>query len=176
MNDTTKKLSGPAKDRFLERFFAAEPDIDQALADRLAARSKAAFSSLRVRRLALGRTNLRRPMRAVTAAPPSVDPPPVTPSRRGAAQSASAPDNPAAAAFDPYVFGLVPVFQREGREGLLAKLASVSEVDRLRQMAKAQQIVLPQALRVGEAAPEEIRLAIADAVAKRIADRRAAAG
>ena len=176
MNDTTKKLSGPAKDRFLERFFAAEPEIDPALADRLAARSKATFSSLRVRRLALGRTNRRRPVRAVAAGPASVDAPPVTPSQHAVVQPASAPDKPAATAFDPYVFGLVPVFQREGRDGLLAKLATVAEVDRLRQMAKAQQIVLPQALRVGEAGPEEIRLAIADAVAKRIADRRAAAG
>jgi hypothetical protein len=169
MNDTTKKLSGPAKDRFLERFFATEPDIDPELADRLATRSKAAFSSLRVRRLAFGRANLRRPARIVA-------PPPVPAVEPTAAQPVVAPDAPANAAFDPYVFGLVPVFQREGRDGLLARLAGVGGIDRLRQMARAQQIVLPQSLRTGDADADEILAAIADAVARRVADRRAAAG
>jgi hypothetical protein len=177
MNDTTKKLSGPAKDRFLERFFATEPDIDPALADRLASRSKAAFSSLRVRRLAFGRANLRRPTRIVVPPPvPAAEPPAAQSRDTPAPQPVVPPDAPASAAFDPFVFGLVPVFQREGRDGLLAKLAAIAEVDRLRQMARAQQIVLPQSLRTGNADADEVRTAIADAVARRVADRRAAAG
>ena len=66
--------------------------------------------------------------------------------------------------------------QREGAEGLIAKLAGVSRVDHLRAMAKAQQIVLPQELRSGDATAEAVRAGIAEAVGKRIKDRRAAAG
>ncbi len=80
------------------------------------------------------------------------------------------------AAFDAYAFGLVPTFQREGRQGLIGKLEAVENIDQLRQMAKAQQIVLPQELRSGDVALDVVRGAIADAVAKRIADRKAAAG
>jgi hypothetical protein len=177
MNDTTKRLSGPAKDRFLERFFATEPDIDPALANRLAARSKAAFSILRVRRLAFGRTNLRRPTRI--AAPPQDPAVEATlPQAHGtpSPQPIAEMDRPTVSDFDPFVFGLVPVYQREGRDGLLAKLAEIGGVDHLRRMAGAQQIVLPQSLRTGNADAGEIRNAIADAVARRVADRRAAAG
>jgi hypothetical protein len=173
MNDTTKKLSGPAKDRFLERFFATVPDIDPALAGRLADRTKSAFSSIRVRRLAFGQTSLRRPSR-ITPSKPAAEPPP-SPSP-GTPQPVVETERPADTAFDPFVFGLVPVFQREGRDGLLARLAGIGEVDQLRRMAGAQQIVLPHALRTGPADADEMRTAIADAVARRIADRRAAAG
>jgi len=43
-------------------------------------------------------------------------------------------------------------------------------------MAKAQQIVLPQELRSGDVSADAVRAGIAEAVAKRIKDRRAAAG
>ena len=78
--------------------------------------------------------------------------------------------------FDAFAIGLVPTFQREGRDGLIAKLGAISSLDNLRKTARAQQIVLPEAMRQGDVAIETLRAAIADAVAKRIADRRAAAG
>lgn len=180
MKRTTRKLSGAAKDRFLARFFAQEPGLEGDVARRLAARSQATFTSVRIRRLARGLVVVR----SMQAAPAAASPPAPAEARPSDAAQASAaapapephaPELPAAA-FDPYVFGLVPVFQREGRDGLLAKLATIARVEDLRLMARTQQIVLPEALRRGEAEPAAIRTAITDAVAKRIADRRAAAG
>lgn len=173
MKRTTRKLTGAAKDRFLAGFFAAEPGLEAELARRLAARSQATFTSLRIRRLTHGRLVSRpRPVEPVVPAPHA----PVIVAAPPAAPISAEPVTPSAAAFDPYVFGLVPVFQREGRDGLLARLATVAGVEDLRLMARTQQIVLPEALRRGEAEPAAVRTAIADAVAKRIADRRAAAG
>lgn len=199
MKEHTVKLSGHAKDRFLERFFAEEPELDPAARERLLTRSKSAMTSLRVRKAVLSGA------RRVPARTPSAAPAPISPAEAisGAAPSPSAPENlqsistpvataapapepPAAAEptqapaqpkpFDAYAVKLVPVFQREGRDGLLTKLGEIAEVGHLRVMAKAQQIVLPQALRSGEADVQAVRDAIVEAVAKRIADRRAAAG
>jgi hypothetical protein len=70
----------------------------------------------------------------------------------------------------------VPTFQREGRDGLINRLADIASADNLRKMARAQQIVLPEPLRATDVALDALRAGIADAVAKRVADRRAAAG
>lgn len=185
MKETTVKLSGHSKDQFLERFFAAEVDLDAAARQRLIARTKAAISSLRVRKATL--TGLRQSSRIGAAGQGlrSAPAPQVTPTPAKTAPVTAVPQAPAPAApitpeapdtaFDAYAIGLVPVFQREGRDGLIAKLAAIDSVDHLRQMAKAQQIVLPQPLRLGEATAEAVREGIADSVAKRIADRKAAA-
>ena len=61
-------------------------------------------------------------------------------------------------------------------EGLIEKLSTVGRADHLRKMARAQQIVLPAALRTGDIDPGELCEAITLAVEKRIANRRAAAG
>ena len=194
MKEHTVKLSGHAKDRFLERFFADEPALDTETRERLVRRSKTAMTSLRVRKAVLSGSR-----RIAPSAPPSsppeaakpasteeAAPPPPTArlvppqgtealpddGRTGERQVATA----APKAFDAYAVKLVPVFQRDGRDGLLSKLADIGEIDQLRQMAKAQQIVLPQPLRTGDADVNAVRSAIVEAVAKRIADRRAAAG
>ena len=159
MKRTTRKLSSHAKDRFFERFYAAEPGLEQELAQRLVVRSKATFTSVRIRKVVWALAgSARKPRGRPAVAAPVV------------------PAAPAPAAFDPYQIGLVPVFQREGRDGLLASLAAIERVDHLRLMAKTQQIVLPESLRRGDAEASVLRHAIADAVARRIADRRAAAG
>ncbi len=230
MKDGTVKLSGHVKDRFLERFIADEPSLSADARERLVARARSTFTSIRVRKAALRRQRELVPtgevapvatLVAVSTEPSSAEPvaepersPPVAPdagttsvvapeaaspaaptsshpiSSEAAAEAslavppsatplAAAPSvstSPPAPAFDAYSVKLVPVFQREGRDGLLARLANVGEVGQLRQMAKAQQIILPEGLRSGEASAEAVRAAIADAVARRIADRRAAAG
>ena len=178
MKDNTVKLSGHTKDRFLERFFADEPGLDADARRRLTGRAQSAFTSLRVRKALMAQqrpTKVGPGVRPAAIAPevepmtaaPVVPPPVVAP-----VAPAPAPET----AFDTYAVKLVPVFQREGRTGLLAALAGVSSIEHLRQMAKAQQIVLPQPLRTGEAEADAVRTGIADAVAKRVADRRAAAG
>ena len=169
MKRGTVKLSGPAKDKFLERFLAQEAELQPQVRQRLAARARALFTSLRVRK-------------AVLAAPRAVLPPADAAGDAvpGLPLPQAVPPAPAEAAtaapFDAYAVKLVPVFQREGRDGLLARLSGVARVDHLRQMAKAQQVILPQELRAGDASADTVRTAIVEAVAKRIADRRAAAG
>ena len=166
MKRITRKLSGPAKARFLVQFIGAEPGIDAGVALRLADRCNATFTSLRLRKShALVR------IRRAPLAP--AKPQPAT---AGQVATAAPAANEPAQAFDPYAFGLVPVFQREGRDGLLARLAEVDRIEDLRAMAKTQQIVLPSEFRSGDVSAVAVRQAIAEAVAKRIADRRAAAG
>ena len=58
----------------------------------------------------------------------------------------------------------------------MRRLAEVSSPEHLRKMARAQQVALPADLRKAGADADAIREAIVKAVAKRIADRRAAAG
>lgn len=184
MKDKTLKLTGPGKDRFLERFFAAESGLDATAAKRLLARSRSTFLSIRVLKGVAyppAQGIRRKPARIGPHATPHV--PPSEPASLKPAAPAPSPAQTAAAtppaadpAFDAYAIGLVPTFQREGRDGLIAKLAAIDRLDHLRQMSKAQQIVLPADLRTGDASLDAVRAAIADAVAKRIADRRAAAG
>lgn len=174
----TKKFSGPALDRYLERFFAAEPGLPNEIAATLARRASAAFSSVRVRPAfatlpVQAKTGPGTSAKAAAAAPSA---PPAAAKPAAAAPTATPPAPEQAGAFDAYAIGLVPTFQREGRDGLIARLGSVTTTDDLRKMARAQQIVLPEAMRQPSIAIDVLRAAIADAVAKRIADRRAAAG
>lgn len=178
---TTRKLSGPAKDRFFDRFFGDDPELDEETAKKLSQRSKAVFASVRVRKTEwpLHREIRRRVIAKTTSVEKAAEPQPSKPAP-AAAPAPKAPDpKPQAAAaptepgFDPFAFGLVPVFKREGTEGLSAKLDEVSSVENLRAMAKAQQIVLPKDIRRGEAKIEAVRLAILAAVEQRVSDRKA---
>ena len=178
MASNTKKFSGPALDRYLKRFFVAQPGLSSEAAEMLARQASAAFSSIRVRpgfeALPLAK---RSPAVHPDTAKPLAAPAPSAALAPAAKPAATAPaPTVELAEFDAYAIGLVPTFQREGRDGLIAKLASVTNTDDLRKMARAQQIVLAEPMRQGEVAINTLRAAIADAVAKRIADRRAAAG
>lgn len=193
MRRTTRKVSGPALGRYLKRFFAAEPGLPVEAAEHLAMRARATFSSIRVRGSALaipGERAAAAQSLAALSRPAAGGAPSAqriegatSPAADDAAARLRVDETPAPAAapkvgeasFDAFAIGLVPTFQREGRDGLIAKLAAVTSVDHLRKMARAQQIVLPEALRQGDAAADDLRSAIADSVGKRIADRKAAA-
>jgi len=167
MKKTTRKLSGPAKDRFFARFFADDPGLAPDARQRLTTRSIATFTSVRVRR-AIAPRRAGEPRVTGTPAPRPAFKQPIAPA------PAAEPPAPAGE-FDPYAFGLVPVFQREGRDGLLQQLASVATVAQLRQMARAQQIGLDVQAKSGDISLPDLREAIVTAVEKRIADRNAAA-
>lgn len=180
---TTRKLSGPSKDRFFDRFYAADGDLDPTTAERLSKRSKDVFTSVRVRKCEwpLSR-DLRRAQEQPAPTPASRKPatpkPPkaATPKTTAPPAAATPPtsDKPATqAAFDPFVFGLVPIFKREGADGLRAKLDTISETENLRSMAKNQQIVLPREIRRGEVDAQSVRDAILQAVEQRVTDRKA---
>jgi len=172
---TTRKLSGRAKDNFFDAGLA--PD-----------EAKAAVTSLQVRKEAWPvskdlRSKARtsepqpapekpsRPARSQNpqklASPPAVDasPPPT---------QTKPPPQPGTATpkFDPFVFGLVPVYKREGADGLAARLNEIGDVENLREMAKAQQIILPRDVRRGDASIETVRSAVLAAVEQRVSDRK----
>jgi|GEM_PF-6268529 len=179
MKRTTKKLSGTSLERFFHRFFHAQTDIDDAQATKLVNAAKQVFSSVRVR--PTGLHFVRAPIlidRSTPEALPSSEVVPHIPSTSAmptAAPTKASVSTETGPPFDPYAFGLVPIFQRQGREGLLAQLKTIGSLDHLRKMARAQQIVLPADLRRGEPSVDAVREAILIAVEKRIADRRAAA-
>lgn len=196
MTRATKQLSGAGKDRFFKHFFDEENSLEPEVAKKLAEKSAKTFSSVRVRgaafdaqRAAEAKAGKARP--AAKPEPPKKSKPakiertPVT-SERAEAASLSEPElaqttpppAPAepAAPFDAYSIGLVPTCQREGPEGLMAKLADIASTDNLREMARLQRIVIPSELRKGEAEPQAVREAIVSAVAKSIADKKTAAG
>ncbi|MEL7049864.1 MAG: hypothetical protein AAFO75_13080 [Pseudomonadota bacterium] len=202
MKTTTRKLSGPTKDRFFKRFFQEETDLPEELANRLADKSSSTFSSIRVRSGSKTLRSNTASLRKVSARP--IATPDSTPDKSTkkladkaapkkpteTSQSARPSPKPAQASpdageparsqteettFDPYAFGLVPTMQREGEDGLRIKLNAITTPDNLRAMAKAQQIVLPRELRKGDAPTKALRDAIITAVTKRIGDRRSAA-
>lgn len=176
---TTRKLTGKAKDRFFDSGLSPEEQ-------------KAAVASLQVRKEAwpiskdLRRSHADAPSPAPAPTPkaaqagkaPSAKPagqpvakaPAPEPAQPPAAPPQAAPPS---AAFDPFAFGLVPVFKREGADGLTARLNDIGDVENLRAMAKAQQIILPREVRRGEASLEAVRTAILNAVDQRVSDRKA---
>lgn len=192
MKRTTKKLSGVGLELFLRRFYAGYPALDDAAVRQLAKDSARAFASVRIRRIAW--QDWRRGAQGATLVlrhspqPSSVDGKPgtddslVEPAVKIAATPTPSPQPtaplpvPDDTPFDPYVIGLIPTFQREGPDGLLLKLETISSPENLRKMARSQQVSLPADLRKADAAIDDIRAAIVAAVGKRIADRRAAAG
>ncbi|CFX00238.1 protein of unknown function [Candidatus Filomicrobium marinum] len=198
MNET-KKLSGPAKDRFFKRFFTEAGGLDEPTADRLTECSKQVFSSVRVRKNveALNTDSTAtapkkpstdtqgtsgkqsepasRSRKTKTPQPVASEPAVTEPVKTevSLAEQLQAPPPETTGEADPFVFGLVPVYKREGAEGLLVKLAEIRSVAHLRAMAKAQQIVLARELRTGDIDVVTLRAAILEAVEKRVADRRA---
>ena len=159
MRQSTKKLNGAARDRFLARL-ASEPAL------------AAVVTSLRVRRADYARFGKKQSAAPVAdlrrAAADQAPVAPLSPLSPPSAAASAPPEQP----FDPYGIGLVPVYQREGRDGLLRQLQSVPRIDHLRQLARAQNIALPPQLRTGDTSAAVLHTAIADAVARRIADRR----
>ncbi len=165
LKKVTRKLSGRAKDRFFDAGLSPEAQ-------------KAAVTSVRVRKehwpvsRDLGRPVLERTEKGPDLVKPS-PPPEGTP----APQPQDTPPPPTTddqiPSFDSFQFGLVPVYKREGAEGLARKLAELDSVENLRAMAKDQQIVLPREVRRGEVTAEEVRKAIVAAVEQRVSDRRA---
>lgn len=171
---TTRKLTGIAKERFFDNVSVEE--------------AKRIVTSLRVRNDAYPVSRALQ-NRGVSRSKPTTDDKdttskaaaPETPPAAPPPKPALPPPSPAPAAaeavegggFDAFQFGLVPIFKREGAEGLRAKLDGIPSVDNLRDMAKAQQIILPREIRRGDVDAETVRGAILDAVEQRVTDRKA---
>lgn len=170
MKRTTKKLSGIGLELFLRRFYASYSGVDDTLARRLSKDSAKTFTSVRVRHIAWRDWRPKHhAAAAVDTHPAPIDAPTPQPQTSTTAENTDTP-------FDPYAIGLIPIYQREGPEGLGAKLAGITSLDNLRKMARSQQIALPAELRGADVDIDAVRSAIIAAVGKRIANRRAAAG
>ncbi|MEO0811106.1 MAG: hypothetical protein AAFW82_10840 [Pseudomonadota bacterium] len=172
-----KELSGRRLQRFFTRFFEAQPDINHASAERMARDLGLALTALRLRQHGLASTVRSRQNGGSSASSAECDADKLQVVTETAAPSlqAAIPAN-TEVKFNPYAFGLVPVFVREGPDGLMQRLNKIHCLDHLRKIARAQQIALPAEFRNGEVAVDDVRFAIVAAVRKRIADRRAAAG
>ena len=73
--------------------------------------------------------------------------------------------------FDPYLFSVIVVLTKHGREGLLKRLQEIRSVEHLRAFAEAQHVPVARTLKRAE----DIRKAIVAAAEQRLADRKAAA-
>ena len=179
MPETTVRVKGRALQRFLARLIGARGDIDDTARAALARDLGHMIAGAKIRRIAwselarrerMAKRLARKPRGAASTgeAQAAASPPP---------QKAAVGETPAGAnpEFDPYSFGLIPLYQRGGGAALRAKLETVDNVEQLRKMARAQQIGLPAEIRRGAVDAANVRDAIVVAVEKRIADRRAAA-
>ena len=204
MAETTVRLRGRALRRFFERLMQSRPELDPDARAALARDLGHMLAGAKVRRIAWAELARRKRMARRLKKKPPVAPKRASPTdghqfgaatpdrtvakRAAKPKPAETPTGPATAAsvatpvaagdagnFDPYAFGLIPIYQRGGGDALREKLATVDSVDHLRKMARAQQIGLPSEIRRGSVDAAAVRDAIIVAVEKRIADRRAAA-
>jgi hypothetical protein len=158
MAKNTKAISGQAAKKYMRDLLKSDPGVSADATERLVETCGDEIAQLRVRLPIPNRNKVQvAPAPAATAKPAS------------APIAATAPAKPSAPAFDPFAFSVVVVLTKQGKAGLLAKLAAVANVADLRAIAKAQHIAVPA---TGSA--EELRQAIVDGTAARIADRQAA--
>lgn len=167
MAKVTRTLSGASRDKYFRELFAAEPELPQAVAERLARTCTREIAQLRVREPIRDRSRAARAPVVVaptkTAAP--IEEQPVEPHQQ---QETAAPPPPA---FDPYAFSLTVMLKRNGRKALLDRLEAIGSADDLHRLAEAQHVAVP----AGLADLAQLRHAIVDGTAQRLADRRAAA-
>jgi hypothetical protein len=157
MAKNTKAMSGQAAKKYLRDLLKSDPGVSADATERLVETCGDEIAQLRVRLPIPNRHKVQ-----VAAAPV------VTTKPTPAAAPAATPAAPTTA-FDPFAFSVVVVLTKQGKAGLLAKLAAVDNVADLRAIAKAQHIAVPA---TGSA--DELRQAIVDGTAARIADRQAA--
>jgi hypothetical protein len=152
---STRMLSGAAQDAYFRRVLKSHPALSAEERDRI------------VRRLRLEVSQLRLRATATEDAAPAVQAPPTA-----GGEPPSIPEGPPSTVpFDPFLPNVVVMLRTSGREGALAALAAIENVQDLRLLAREQRLSIAAAL--GSAS--EIRAAIVAAAERRIANRLAAA-
>ncbi|MEL7542929.1 MAG: hypothetical protein AAGJ70_04065 [Pseudomonadota bacterium] len=163
MAKTTVEISGRAKNAYFESVFeAADGDAGAALAT----------IKSEVRRLGVvksadprGRSRPKRVEKKNLAARET------TPPR---ADKQASPVPTPHARFNPYAIHTINVFKSNGRDGLIAALADVDSIENLMAMVKAQRVPVGETFADADDL-DVARAMIADAVAQRVSDRKAAA-
>jgi hypothetical protein len=153
MAKNTKALSGQAAKKYMRDLLKSDPGVSAEATDRLVDACADEIAQLRVRLPIPNRSKAQVVSAPAAVAPVAAAPKPTTP----------------APTFDPFAFSVVVVLTKQGRDGLMTKLAAVETVADLRAIAKAQHIAIPA---TGSA--DDLRRAIVDGTAARIADRQAA--
>ncbi|MEO0618595.1 MAG: hypothetical protein AAFZ01_04880 [Pseudomonadota bacterium] len=159
MAKTTVEISGRAKNAYFESVFeAAGSDADAALAT----------IKKEVRRLGVVKSADPRGRKKAGSTPAAAEPrlqdvPPEEPQ----------PTTPKPC-FNPYAIHTINVYKSDGREGLIAALGDVESLDNLKAMVKAQRVPVGEAFDTSDDLVSA-RAMVADAVAKRVSDRKAAA-
>lgn len=168
MAKSSRTLSGAAKDRYFERVLESEPELDDGTRERLLARL-----TTDVALVALKAAPRRRTPAAGKASSPLANGMGCTEPR--AVRACEPPPVPSNAesdgAFDPYSPNVIVVIRTQGRDAVMAELHGIADVDRLRLLAREQQL----GIEPGLSSADEIRSAIVAAAERRIANRRAAA-
>ncbi len=141
---------------FFRAHIRRETGLDEAAADKLSA--------------ALTKAVNRMLVWDMPAADSKPAPPPQSKSQ-GKASAAAETAAAVAPAFDPYIFSLMVVLSRTGRDGLMKRLAEIKSADNLKALGEAQHLAINPSLKK----PDELRKAIVSATEQRLADRKAAA-
>jgi hypothetical protein len=164
MAKKTKALSGPAKRKYFRSALQGADGVSAQAAAALTARFDADITHMRVRQPSV-------PDKDATGDETTKGSPRRKPPSNRAMTAPAASTVPMAPAFDPHVFSLIVVMTKQGAEGLKARLAMIESTEHLRALALAQHVHIADALN----AADDLRAAIIDGTAQRIADRRAAA-
>jgi hypothetical protein len=93
------------------------------------------------------------------------------PIEKSASTSHAAERHARAENFNPYLFSVIVVLTKHGRDGLLKRLQEIKSAEHLRAFAEAQHVPVEPTLK----RTEDIRKAIVVAAEQRLADRKAAA-
>ncbi len=157
MAKNTKAISGQAAKKYMRDLLKSDPGVSADATERLVETCGDEIAQLRVRLPIPSRNKVQ-----IVATPVATATPAAVPAKLAATA-------PSATAFDPFAFSVVVVLTKQGKAGLLAKLATIDDVADLRAIAKAQHIAVPATGSV-----DALRQAIVDGTAARIADRQAA--
>ena len=155
MAKNTRPLSGAAQRKFFRDMLRSEAGVAPDAVDRLIELCSAEIASIRVRLPLVVRRAAKPAMAAAIAAVKPV--------------AAVAPV--AGSGFDPHGFSLIVTFRKGGKDALIAKLDEVGEIEKLREIAKAQHVSLD----AGLTDRSDILAALVEGTERRIAHRQAAA-
>lgn len=156
MAKNTRPLSGAAQRKFFRDLLRSDAGVSGDAAERLTEICSTEIASIRVRLPLVVRKAVKPAVAAAIAGvvKPVADAPKV-----------------AQGAFDPHGFSLIVTFRKGGKDALIAKLNEVTDVEKLREIAKAQHVSLDGAL----TDRADILAALVEGTERRIAHRQAAA-
>ena len=170
MAKSTRSLSGASQKKYFRDLFRATQGVTPEAVETLTGACEREIAQVRVRLPIPARGNRRQAAKTSLTGDQPAAAEGAAPDKAPTAASPAKPE-PAAAVFDPFAFSVVVVVTKEGRDGLMARLLEIGEVDNLKSLAKAQHLAVPDSA----ASLDDLRAAIIEGALQRVANRRAAA-